>query len=151
VAAVRKTIRKHNPGNKALHKRFGVGEPLKTGSVASVRSAAETVLGAIKEDPQAARQSGLLPEDVTRLEAALASLTTTDATQEGKKVAALNATAERNAAQLRVEDAMAKIQGVAGVVYLDNPAMLARFQACVPTSRKAARKADKGSADSTDD
>jgi len=132
VRAFRRAMRLARPRDSALHRRFGVGERLDVGKVASVAAALQTALDAAPQDPEALAEAGVLPKDLEALRASLDALLGADSWQEATKVGSKHATAERNRVQLRVEAGIGRLLAAAVVVFHDRPAIAAAFEAVVP-------------------
>ena len=109
VSLVRAAIFRKFPGNKTLTRKFGVGEKVTTGKVSSVTGGAEKVLAAAEKHPAETAQAAVLQSDLKELRGLLAALTTTDSVQEKSKADSKRATASRNAAVLRLQEAVKDI------------------------------------------
>jgi hypothetical protein len=82
--------------------------------------------------PDAFRETGLLPEDMTTGKTLLAALAGAEAAQEsaiGKKSLT---TAARNARRKRIEAAVDRIIGIAAVAFVKDPSTAALFRALIP-------------------
>jgi hypothetical protein len=143
VVAGRKTMRVHYGAQPEVLDRFSVNRKLNSRSVSSVSGCLESLLSACKSEPEIARNAGIFPQDVSEMEVTLAELTSINSSQETKKMDAKVATSEKTAAQVRIEEAMAKIDAVASVVFRDDPETLALFAACRPGSRRSAKGTKK--------
>jgi len=140
VGAFRRAVRLAWPDDRALQRRFGVGEPINLRKVGTVASALQMVLEAATEEPEAVKEAGVLPEDLDALRATLDSLLSADSSQEARKVCAKGATAQRDRVRLEVEAAIGKVLAVAAVVFRDRPAIAAAFQKVVPGHGDGRRK-----------
>jgi hypothetical protein len=141
VIAIRSAVRQGLPDDRAAQKGFGVGLPIKKGSVGSVASALQMVVDAAEKDPARVRDAGVLPQDLDVAKQALSTLLSADAKQESRKVNAKQATASRAGAQIRVEAAVGKILGAAAVEFHNQPDIAARFEAVIPGHVRKAKSA----------
>lgn len=110
----------------------GVGRRLQSTVVKSLVEAAEQVVQAYREFPDALRGAGVLPSDIDRVTALRGRLQSVDAVQEQQKVTSKEKTAGRNRAQQRVQAAIGKILAAAELAFLDNPERLAMYRAARP-------------------
>jgi hypothetical protein len=133
IVGVRTAVRRAYPDDKALQREFGVGEKLDADAVGSVASGLHTVINAIAANPERARSAGLLPADQTQAQGALDALTAADHDQDRRSVSAKDATARRVATQLRLEASIGKLLAAAAIAFCDRPAVLARFEALIPS------------------
>jgi hypothetical protein len=138
----KKAVRRHVKAPE-IRKDFGIGEKSRSNSVVSVTAAAETVIKAGRAYPEAARQAGILPEDLTQLEAEVLLVRGADATQGAKKATVKNVVAERNAAHQFLEEGLLKLEAIAEIVFEDQPEILARVRSAMPTPRRSARSGSK--------
>jgi hypothetical protein len=132
VRAFRRAVRLAPPADRAVLRRFGVGERVNERKVGSVAAALQVVLDAAAEEPEAVSGAGIVKEDLDALRETLVALLQADTSQETKKVGAKGATAERDAVQLRLEAGIGKVLATAAVVFRDQPAVAAEFEAVVP-------------------
>jgi hypothetical protein len=95
-------------------------------------AALNAILQAYDRFPDAFREAGLLPEDMTTGKTLLAALAGAEAAQEsaiGKKSLT---TAARNARRKRIEAAVDRIIGIAAVAFVKDPSTAALFRALIP-------------------
>jgi hypothetical protein len=140
VAAVRSAIRHVHPADKALQGEFGVGVAVNDRSVPSVAAGLQIVLDASARHPDETRAAGILDADIEKAQNARAGLATADATQEGRKLGAREATARRRATQLRVQKGIDRILAAATLAFVDRPSLLAKFTSLVPSRPRRAPK-----------
>jgi hypothetical protein len=132
VRAFRRAVRLAPPADRAVLRRFGVGERVNERKVGSVAAALQVVLDAAGEEPEAVSNAGIVKEDLDALRATLAALLFADTSQEAKKVGAKGARAQRDTVQLRLEAGIGKVLATAAVVFRDQPTIAAEFEAVVP-------------------
>jgi hypothetical protein len=118
--------------DRAVLRRFGVGDRVDGRKVGSVAAALQVVLDAAAEQPEAVSKAGIVKEDLEGLRATLVALLSADTSQETKKVGAKGARARRDAVQLRLEAGIGMVLATAAVVFRDQPAIAAEFEAVVP-------------------
>ncbi len=119
---------------------FGVGKKVLPAKVSTVVTGLETMADAAEKNPELARAAGILPEDVVEMRSVRDALVGTDTDQEKLKGTAKESTATRNARHLRVESAMRKIVGIAGIVFRKEPQIAQAFRDCLPTTPARAKK-----------
>ncbi|MGI5862731.1 MAG: hypothetical protein ACOX6T_11835 [Myxococcales bacterium] len=119
---------------------FGVGQKVLPGKIATVVTALEIMADAADKHPELARAAGILPEDVVEMRTVKNALVGADTDQEKHKGTAKASTAARNACHLRVESAMRKIVGIAGIVFRKEPQIAQAFRDCLPTVTRAKKK-----------
>ncbi len=144
VILMRTSARLVKPNDKALHKKLGVGKKVDPGKVSSVEGALETILKANVKNATRMRHAGILPEDIERATTYKDALSGADKDQEGKKVFSKGTTSTRDEIQMRVEAAVGKIAGVAGLAFIDNKALAKQFAALIPGKGE---KTDEGGED----
>ena len=132
VRAFRRAMRLAHPRDRALHRRFGIGERINEKKVGSVAAALQMVLDAAAQEAEAVREAGVVAEDLEALKATLLALLSADSSQETRKVDAKGATARRGEVQLKIEAAIGKVLAAAAVVFRDRPEVAAEFEAIVP-------------------
>jgi len=128
---IRKLLRTGAPTNKALARAFGVGLAVNN-TVGSVAKALQTILGAAAQHEVAAREAGVLPEDVAQARTLWSAVASADASQEGKKLTAKQATAASGALQRRLEDNLVHLVAIAEISLASPPAQ--HFDALTPRS-----------------
>jgi hypothetical protein len=135
VSRVRRLIRTGAPEDKALWRAFGVGKEV-TESVKAVSNALTTIIDGFAKYEAKATATGVLADDITEAQAALASLTGADRTQEGKKVSAKAATARVKVLRDQLTRDLRHIVSVAAVSL--PPSVGAQFESALP-KKKAGR------------
>ncbi|HCF57611.1 MAG TPA: hypothetical protein DFS52_06410 [Myxococcales bacterium] len=136
----RKAIAKRYPGDAAIKKAFGISDHLNNTSVASVTSAFKRFITAAEADPAQARAAMVTEEDVARMKQHLADINQNEGSQEGMKTTSKLSTAERNAIQCDLEEAMVKIVTAATLVFEDQPEVVALFKSTLPATKRSAKK-----------
>jgi hypothetical protein len=130
-SAIRENLkRSHAPTD--VQKAAGVGTRFTGGKVGGAIAALNAILQAYDRFPDAFREAGLLPEDMTTGKTLLAALAGAEAAQEsaiGKKSLT---TAARNARRKRIEAAVDRIIGIAAVAFVKDPSTAALFRALIP-------------------
>ncbi len=134
VSALRSAVRDGQPNDKALHKAFGVGVKVSKLKVSSVEAGLQTILKAAGDDPESARNAGLLPEDLVAVQAVKDALGTADTSQKGKKVTAKQATSDRNAAQERSERAVGRVIAAGTLAFRQDSRVSKMFKGLTPGS-----------------
>ena len=86
-----------------------------------MEAALQTIFDAATREPQAAAEVGLRPEDLEEVRLAREALGAADSSQEGKKVSAKAATADRDGTHLRVEAAVRRIIGASRLAFRASP------------------------------
>jgi hypothetical protein len=140
VAGVRTAISKNFPKNDTLLARFKVGESFAPNVVSAVLGAIDSTLEAAKENPAAVSEAGILTEDLAELGALRSRLDGANKTQESKKGSSTQATADRDAAQLQVEQQLDRLWAAAVLAFRKQPEVLAAFERAMPTSRSTKKK-----------
>jgi hypothetical protein len=130
-SAIRENLKRgHAPED--VKKAAGVGTTFSGGKVAGAIAALNAILQAYDRFPDAFREAGLLPEDMTTGKTLLGALAGAEAAQEsaiGKKSLT---TAARNARRKRIEAAVDRIIGISGPAFLKDPSTAALFRALIP-------------------
>jgi len=120
----------------------GVGKPMNAKTLKSVLAGVTMILDGYAQYSSSLREAGVLPADIALLTALRDRLLSENATQESKKISSKEATAARNAAHQRVEDALGRILAAAELAFLQDPARLAMYRALIP-AKPAAKKPAK--------
>ncbi len=138
--AIREAAKKALPKDKSLHKLLGVGKKVDTGKVSSVEAALKQIENADKKKPAKVRLAGVLPDDIVKVKAYRASLSTADTEQEGLKVTSKMSTADRNALQLEIEAAIGKIIGAVGLAFFGKKSIIEQFTSLIPKKGASAEE-----------
>jgi len=117
----------------------GVGKPMNAKTLKSVLAGVTMILDGYAQYSAALREAGVLPADIALLTTLRDRLLADDANQAGKKISSKDATAARNAAHQRVEDALGRILAAAELAFLQDPARLAMYRELIP-AKPAAKK-----------
>lgn len=120
----------------AAKKRYGVGLKMNANTVKTVVAGANAVLTQAAATPDELRGIGVLPADLEALRAALAGLVGADSTQEGKKVTAKRATAERDATLRRLDDAVRRIAAAGVLAHAGNAQRRTKYEALLAGKSK---------------
>jgi hypothetical protein len=126
---------------KAEREAFGLSLRVNDRSVSSVVRALDAFVAGATKYPAVARAASTLPEDIERAHALRAALTAADAAQESTKVSKKVPVAERNATQVRVEDATSAIASAGLIAFAGNPQKAETYRALIPSrSRRRSTK-----------
>lgn len=134
------SVRSHFSGDKAVQKKFGIGEGKQDGSLESVKKSLQQLISACEEEPAKARAAGILPGDVEKMKLLKATLDSAYSTQDSKMFNAKTAVADRNAVHRRLETDITNMAAIAEIALEDKPEALARFHAAMPPTRKSRKK-----------
>jgi hypothetical protein len=137
VVAAREAVARGR-ATKAEREAFGLS--LRIGrSVSSVVRALDAFAAGAEKYPALARAASTLPEDVERARSLRAALTAADAAQESIKASKKLPVAERNATQVRVEDATSAIASAGLIAFAGEPQKTEAYRALIPSKRRAKR------------
>jgi hypothetical protein len=103
---------------------------------ARVLAAAQTVVTRADQSPTEALSLGILPADVAALSAAIAALTAAEVVVKGSKGGGATAK-ERQAAEVRMHEAVARISGAGVLAFATNAPVRAEFAALAVKKKKA--------------
>lgn len=136
VMALRSAMKKGRVSDE-LRKAAGVGTSISPNSVGSALNAADKIIKAYGDYTDELRVVGVLPKDVETLGEMVSALRVTDGSQEGKKTESKLTTAERDAAQRRLEAALLKIIGAAELeLVFTDPERMKQYQELIPARPK---------------
>lgn len=135
VVAIRGAIQRSFPKRKDLHKAFGVGEPVAKGLTAAL-GAVEAVEEGAASYPTETAAAGILETDLSELRAMRDAVLAGDTTQEGAKSSKKSATAAKNGLLRDITVRVDRILSAAGLEFVSEPAIRARFEAPIPTKKK---------------
>ncbi len=130
--AIRSAVRRGEPDDEAFQKAFGVGVTVVAAKVSSVDSALSAILKAAEADAERTRGVGILPEDLDEVRRVKEALTSAESTQEGQTVSAKMATSARDEAQRRVQKAVWRVVGAAGLAFRGQLAIAKLFADVIP-------------------
>lgn len=131
-SSMRDAIRRNHLGDEEILKAFGLKAKVVKEKPSTIVSSLQTLLSGAQAHPEALRAAGVLPSDLDAAKSAVAALTAAGTTQATKKLTAKQATAQRAETQRRVESAVSKLIGAAGLAFRGQPAKLQPFEALVP-------------------
>jgi len=113
---------------------FGTKRAYNVNNVGSVVAALDAFVNGAEKFPEFTRTAGVLPADLELARSLRAALVSADQSQEAQKSKRKEPTAERNAAQLRIEDAIDAIINAGRLAFMTKPEIASRFRALVPAS-----------------
>lgn len=117
-----------------MRKAFGIGTPISR-SVDSVTAAANTIVTAFNANTAWSNKAGIINEDITELNALLASLTKAKGDQSDSMLVRKLRTMDKSLLQRTVEDLITKISAIGVHVFeLENPAVAKLFSDLIPGS-----------------
>ena len=136
VSAVHASI----AGAKAKHavrKEYGVSSRGPATEPRAVVAAAQKIVARATANPSEALGLGILPADVTALQAAVAALTTAETAARGSSATTAGTTAAaRRAAETGMHEATARISGAGALAFAQNAAVRAEFEALKVKKKK---------------
>ena len=141
VSGVRRSLARLPSATKADKKAFGVGEPLRKGSVPQVLAGLDALLAAAADRTAVARAAGLLPADLDGARALRVQLAGADTTQSTLKVTKSSATAARNVLAAEIAADVDAVLAAASIAFHARPDVAARFDAVVPGKARKVGKA----------
>jgi len=119
----------------AVRKAYGITRKAAT-EPRAVLAAGALIATRAQAEPTEALSLGILPADVTALSAALAAVTAAEVVAKGSTGGAATAK-ERQAAEVRMHEAVARIAGAGALAFATNAAVRAEFAALVVKKKKA--------------
>ncbi len=140
LVARRNAITKRYVDDPGVKKAFGIGDEFNRTSLSSVTIALERFITAAEENPAQARAAMVSEEDVAQMKQYLAEINQSESSQEGMKTTSKLSTAERNAIQRDLEEAMVKVVTAATLVFEDQPEVVALFKSTLPATKRSAKK-----------
>lgn len=128
----------------AVKKAAGVGALFPNRRVSVGVAAVNAIVETYDRFPEEFRVCGVLPDDMNEGRSLLVTLQSADAGQEAEKLNKKSATAARNALRMRIEAAVDRIIGAAGMAFLGQPDVLKLFTDLIPgTGKKKAKPAEE--------
>jgi len=141
VIACRSALQKTAVPKEVL-KAAGVGKRITSKSVKTALEAGDMVVEAYAKYPEEMRAAGLLPADMDTIVGLGNALRAADLAQEGQKVVSTTSTAQRKAAQQRLEQGLMKVIAAAELEFVESdPARVAQYQALIPARPKRKKPA----------
>lgn len=144
VTAIRTAVARSG-ASLDVQKAYGVGVKVSPKVVKDVKLAIGLILKRAAAEPAEAKDVGILPKDVTALNAAAAAITDADDAQEKQRAAAPLSTKERNATARRILAAVDRIVGAGVIEFAQNPTLRAQFEALIGKGNPEAKPKGKGS------
>jgi hypothetical protein len=136
---VREALKKGKAASE-VKKAAGVGMLFPGQQVGVCVAALNAIIETYGRFPEVFRSCGVLPEDMDEGKSLLIALQTADITQENEKTKKKESTQGRNALRMRIEDAVDRIIGGAGMAFKDKPDVLTLFTDLIPGSGKPPKK-----------
>ena len=133
--AVRDALKK-GKAPESVKKAAGVGMIFPNRGVSVAVASLNAVLETYERFPDIYRTCGVLPDDLTEGKSLLTALQSADAEQEGEKTKKKETTQGRIALRLRIEAAVDRIIGGAGMAFKDQPEVLKLFADLIPGTKK---------------
>jgi len=141
--AVREAL-KRCKAKEEVKKAAGVGMLFPNKRVAVGIAAVNAIVETYDRFPEVFRTCGILPEDMNEGKSLLNALQSADVNQETEKTKKKETTQGRVALRMRIENAVDRILGGAGMAFKDQPAVLKLFTDLIPgTGKKKAAPAPK--------
>lgn len=131
-----KTMIRNATNDHGILKAFGIGETVNSNSISSVQAATNTFITAYNDNTQWAQaETGILQEDIARLESLETDLENSSSNQGAAKMNRKVKTVDKNTLQRQVEDITARISGAGVLTYrFSRPELVPLFEALVPSS-----------------
>jgi len=149
VKALRTTVKGHEP-EKDVRLAYGIGTKVNTGIVKDVTAALQTILDRVTAYPEEALSFGIVNEDISALNAAIAAIAQADQEQEQARAQAPQTTAQRNVTARRILAGIKKVAGAGMRAFADDPTLYGSFEALAGKSRGRGKKANTTSASVND-
>ena len=131
---------KRGKAPEAVKKAAGVGALFPNRRVSVGVAAVNAIVETYDRFPEEFRGCGILPDDMNVGRSLLGALQSADAGQEAEKLNKKSTTAARNALRMRVEGAVDRIIGAAGMAFIAQPDVLKLFTDLIPgTGKKKAK------------
>jgi hypothetical protein len=138
--AVRDALKK-GKAPEPVKKASGVGMLFPNKRVSVGVAAVNAIVETYDRFPEVFRDCGVLPDDINEGKSLLNALQTADVTQENEKAKKKDSTRGRNALRIRIEAAVDRIIGAAGMAFKDQQDVLKLFTDLTPgTTKKAPKK-----------
>jgi hypothetical protein len=137
VLAIRANVQRCKT-TPAVRHAYGVGGKVRANVVKQVKAAIEQIVDRARANPGEAAGLGILPSDVSELEADLTRITSVDAEQEQLRAAAPLTTRQRNQTANRILAAIDRIAGAGMLHFAKSPTEATHFEALVKSTRAKA-------------
>lgn len=135
---------KRGRAKEEVKKAAGVGMVFSRGSVPAVTAALNAIISTYDCFADVFRDCGVLPDDIAVGKSLLMALQQADADQEAEKIKKKEMTQSRNALRLRIENAVDRVVGAAGMAFAGQPDVLKLFTDLIPgNGRKKAKPAEE--------
>lgn len=121
----------------AVRKAYGAASKAVGKEVKSVLAAAEKIVAQATGNPSEALALGILPADITALQAAERDLSAAEAAAHGNGGQAEATRAEKRAAAARILEAASRIAGAGALSFAQNAAIRAQFEALKLKKKRA--------------
>jgi hypothetical protein len=135
VTAIHEAVAGAKP-KPAVRKAYGVSRTGPVKEPKAVVAAAQKILTQAKASPSEALALGIMPADVTALEAALDGLTAAEAAAHTAGGKATTTAKQKHAAAVRMHEATARIAGAGVLAFAQDAAVRAQFAGLVPKRKK---------------
>lgn len=129
LTALRQNVKADSDSTAQDRKEYGVGLKLDPRNVEATLAASLSVLRVAREKPERAQLLGILPADLTKLEALYQAAKSADEAEDSTRANAPLTTKERNALVESVEAAVKKIGGAGVLAFAFDPKIRAEFEA----------------------
>lgn len=136
LTAIRDAVKADSDATTQDKKEYGLGQRLDPKNTKSLLGAAQTVLKSARAKPDRAQALGILPEDITQLEASYQAASAADSEEDARRAAAPLSTKARNALVAEVTNAVRKIGGAGLLAFAMNDGVRAEFEALLDGPRR---------------
>ena len=134
---------KRGRAKEEVKKAAGVGMVFSRGSVPAVTAALNAIIETYDRFADVFRDCGVLPDDIVAGKSLLAALQLADVEQEAEKIKKKETTQSRNALRLRIENAVDRVVGAAGMAFAGQPDVLKLFTDLIPGNGRKKAKPDE--------
>lgn len=128
LSALRQSVKADPDSTPQDRKEYGVGVKLDPRNVKATLAASQSVLEVVREKPGRAQILGILPADVSTLEALHQAAKAADDAEDSTRASAPLSTKARNALAQNVEAAVKKIGGTGVLAFALEPQIRAEFE-----------------------
>lgn len=139
LTAIRDAVKHDSDATSQDKKEYGLGQRLDPKNTKSLLGAAQTVLKVARAKPARAQALGILPEDITQLDALYQAASAADSEEDSKRAEAPLSTKARNALMENVNDAVKKIAGAGILAFAMNDSIRAEFAALTEGPPRSAK------------